>query len=656
MVFLCVLCGSSHVAGAQEGRAVGVTRLAVLQAEERRAPTVRDLAIIRNGLHAGDPQTARIAVRALGRLERPALIPDLVPLLRHPLPEVRSEAANAVAQALHGASGDITPNRDAALTSLFERLDAETDAEVRGTICEAMARVAGTAAQTERVEAALTAAAASTSIDVRLGVARGLEVLARAHRKDPPLSEAAFAVLRSMVAIAPSRPGRPIDPSRDVRVRRIALEALVTLEGLDDETIARAMADPDPQVRRLAVRGIGMRDGAGELLTRALTDAAAMVRIHALRAMVNRGADALCAASVLGTGDSNPHVVLIAIDQLAKCSASNDAVAILQEAVDDVASAAKPRAWHRAAHAIVALAAAAPQRAAAALPQFLEARVWQLRMYAARAAEALKDRAALERLAADEDDNVREAAIDGLVKTVGHDADAVYVGELSRHGNQVIRAAAIALRGTSNPEAVPALRAAQQRLVSAGSDNSHDAREAIQKTLAGLGAAASHAPAARLHPQTSELNADDLRRLAAPRARITIQGVGRFELLLFTSEAPATVLRFVRLAEAGYYNGLTFHRVVPNFVIQGGSPGANEYVGDTAFMPDEVGLWPHVRGAAGISTRGRDTGDAQIFIDLVDSPRLNHEYTVFGQVLNGLDVVDQILEGDVIERIEIVTS
>src|SRR5213076_3356513 len=89
-------------------------------------------------------------------------------------------------------------------------------------------------------------------------------------------------------------------------------------------------------------------------------------------------------------------------------------------------------------------------------------------------------------------------------------------------------------------------------------------------------------------------------------------------------------------------------------VIQGGSPGATEYIGDVSFMRDEVGLWPHVRGAVGISTRGHDTGDAQIFIDLVDNPRLDHEYTVFAQVLNGIEVVDQILEGDVIERVDIV--
>ena len=169
------------------------------------------------------------------------------------------------------------------------------------------------------------------------------------------------------------------------------------------------------------------------------------------------------------------------------------------------------------------------------------------------------------------------------------------------------------------------------------------------------GDAAGRAPGAILsRPIQSDLNADDLRRLASPRARLTIRGVGVFEIALFTSQAPATVLRFAHLAEAGYYNGLTFHRVVPNFVIQGGSPGANEYVGDASFMRDEVGLWPHVRGAVGISTRGHDTGDAQIFVDLVDNPRLDHTYTVFAQVLNGIEIVDQILEGDVIERVEIV--
>jgi len=278
-------------------------------------------------------------------------------------------------------------------------------------------------------------------------------------------------------------------------------------------------------------------------------------------------------------------------------------------------------------------------------------------MYAARAATMLKDRPTLEALAIDVDDNVREAAIDGLAKVAGHEADAVYVAELSRSGYQVLRSAANALeRAPRSETAVAALRSALARLVAEGHDNSTDTRDAITKTLMSLGAA----PAATRRPLrksvASELSADDLRRLAAPRARITIRDVGMIEVALITSEAPATVLRFARLAQSGYYNGLTFHRVEPNVVVQGGSPGANEFVGDATFMRDELGQWPHVRGTVGLSTRGRDTGDAQFFIDLVDSPRFDHEYTVFGQVLNGIELIDHILEGDIIQKIEILAN
>ena len=124
-------------------------------------------------------------------------------------------------------------------------------------------------------------------------------------------------------------------------------------------------------------------------------------------------------------------------------------------------------------------------------------------------------------------------------------------------------------------------------------------------------------------------------------------------LELYPDEAPLTVAQFVSLAESGYYEGLTFHRVVPNFVLQGGSPGANEYVGTSRYIRDELGRRIHERGTLGISTRGRDTGDSQIFINLVDNYRLDHNYTVFARVTDGMDVVDRIQEGDVIEKIVI---
>jgi cyclophilin family peptidyl-prolyl cis-trans isomerase len=134
--------------------------------------------------------------------------------------------------------------------------------------------------------------------------------------------------------------------------------------------------------------------------------------------------------------------------------------------------------------------------------------------------------------------------------------------------------------------------------------------------------------------------------------RFHMQGRGYFDIGLDVDAAPLSAVRIARRAGEGYYNGLTFHRIAPNFVIQGGSPGANEYSGESLFMRDEPGL--HLRGTVGVSTRGRDTGDAQIFVNLIDSPRLDHIYTVFGSVVTGMNVVDDTLEGDVIERVELV--
>src|SRR5205085_6988336 len=130
--------------------------------------------------------------------------------------------------------------------------------------------------------------------------------------------------------------------------------------------------------------------------------------------------------------------------------------------------------------------------------------------------------------------------------------------------------------------------------------------------------------------------AADLKRLAAARATITIREVGRFEVALLTAEAPATVMHFVELAQTGYYNGLTFDRIAPNAIVQGG-----RRIDDEARFPHpEVGTWPNVRGVVGLAMP--DTNDGQFFVNLVDNPRFDHQYTVFAQILNGADVVDQI--------------
>jgi cyclophilin family peptidyl-prolyl cis-trans isomerase len=629
------------------------SRLAILEAEDRRAPTARDLAIIRGGVRSADGLVARIAVRALGRLERPALAAELAAPLKYPLPEVRAEAANAIAQSFYRSKKEASTVHTlvaAAAATLTARLGIEADASVRAALCDALGRLpyASDEVVGRAERAVLDAGARNRSVVDRLGLAQALYGLTHRQPQPHPLSADAHAALIDLMTV------RPNEAASGARVRRLAVETL-----LDASVLPAAAADPDAQVRRLAMRAASIADlgAAGwDALTHGLADESPMVRLEAVHGIAARKRDESCALLVGALKDRDAHVDLAAIDALAHCGGSDDAVAALVRTANDLSQAGSPRGWHRAAHAIVALASASSEPAATALGQFTGSSIWQLRLYSARAAALLKDAAALEKLARDDNDNVGEAAIDGLSKIAGHSDDPLYIAALSRTGYQAIRAGARALEGSPTPTVViPALDAARMRLEAEGHDNSHDAREAIAQALASLGAPA-RLKNIRAEVYGEGFTADDLRRLAAPRARITIRGIGSFELALFGNEAPASVIRFAKLAESGYYNGLTFHRVVPNFVVQGGSPGANEYVGDAKFMRDEVGLWPHVRGAVGISTRGRDTGDAQIFVDLVDNPRLDHDYTVFAQVLNGIDVVDQILEGDTIDTVEIVSG
>jgi len=140
-------------------------------------------------------------------------------------------------------------------------------------------------------------------------------------------------------------------------------------------------------------------------------------------------------------------------------------------------------------------------------------------------------------------------------------------------------------------------------------------------------------------------------------ARVELQGGRSFDIHFDTGIAPLAYGRILRLVRDKYYDGLTFHRVVPNFVIQGGSPGANEYAGDARFMRDELSTRPHRRGTVGLSTRGRHTGDAQIFVNLADNRTLDLEYTVIGEVNPAhMGIVDTIQEGTGITRIRMVPA
>ncbi|MCX6135840.1 MAG: peptidylprolyl isomerase [Ignavibacteriales bacterium] len=128
---------------------------------------------------------------------------------------------------------------------------------------------------------------------------------------------------------------------------------------------------------------------------------------------------------------------------------------------------------------------------------------------------------------------------------------------------------------------------------------------------------------------------------------------GTFSIRLLKDDAPFTVLNFVKLARKNFYNGLSFHRVVPNFVVQGGDPRGDGWGGPGYAIRSEFGFASFERGAAGIASAGKDTEGCQFFITHQPTPHLDGRYTVFGRVTDGQDVVDQIQIGDIIQQITI---
>ena len=126
--------------------------------------------------------------------------------------------------------------------------------------------------------------------------------------------------------------------------------------------------------------------------------------------------------------------------------------------------------------------------------------------------------------------------------------------------------------------------------------------------------------------------------------------------VVFEKEAPGTVQNFVDLINKGFYNGLRFHRVIPGFVAQGGCPNGNGTGGPGYTIKDELIGNPHKheRGALSMAHRGPNTGGSQFFIVYEPQPHLDGVHTVFGKVIEGMDVVDGIHQGAIMETVEVI--
>ena len=128
---------------------------------------------------------------------------------------------------------------------------------------------------------------------------------------------------------------------------------------------------------------------------------------------------------------------------------------------------------------------------------------------------------------------------------------------------------------------------------------------------------------------------------------------GDIHLQLNPAEAPMTVNNFVALAHDGYYDGVTFHRVVPGFVIQGGDPSGTGAGGPGYKFQDEPVKRRYQAGTVAMANAGPNTNGSQFFICLEDQPNLPPNYTIFGDTTSGMDVVRNIRVGDVIQSITV---
>jgi cyclophilin family peptidyl-prolyl cis-trans isomerase/HEAT repeat protein len=670
-----------------------VSRATIIRAEDARGGGPDGITPVLEGLNI--PALRELAIRAIGRLERPQQVGNLIPYLQNPA--LAATTAEALAQATQGIRAETTSTagKRELVDSVFRALRAAPRRGLTPTAVAALARSIGRLPY-DQPEQARAAEAAMLAMSPRpagrwrdearamTGIAHGLYSLARARRTLGPLSEPAVAWLRRASLFGLGLADTP-------PVRRLAWLALTANGTIEKNEVSGAISeDKDEQTRRLAVAALpNVTDSLfqREQLERVRRDRSWLVRLEWVRVYRQRFAATNCAPLMAAIADSVHHVRLAAIDALgAPCPDQDTVIAVLRRIAREGPAAASPRlatdvSWHARAHALLALARVDSAGARELLRENGKHPVWQVRMYVARGAAATRDTELLSTLAFDEVGSVREVAIQGLSATLGHVADLVFVRALSSKDYHVVLAAARALRGAPVRDSVmPAVLDALDRLTKEQRQTSRDPRMELLARVRELG---TPSDATRLTPLLkdvderialeaarliTQLNGGEVQVATArtdrpvipptgtTRVRVTMApatGGGTFDILLDADRAPMTVAHVLELIRNKYYDGLSFHRVLPNFVLQGGSPGMNEYVGDGPFLRDELSLAHHARGTLGISTRGRDTGDAQWFINMVDNYRLDHDYTVFATVVAGMEVIDRILEGDVMESVRI---
>ena len=614
-----------------------------------------------------EPRVRRRAALAIGRVGLREGVQPLIGVLADPDPDVR--AMGAFALGLIG-DGSAVPPLVAALRDTAP-LVAGRAAEALGLINakDAAGSIGEMAAQYGRSPAV----AAMQGDDEKMPVAPeaeafrlGIYALVRLRAYEP-------------LAGATLAGGRPVTNWWPVAY---ALQRINDARALP--SLRQMLGSPGKYTPAFAAGGIGALKDAGSFdALAALVDAPRTpleVRVSAVRAMGQigdaRGGAAL--ARLLSQSSLDPNLELEAVTAAGTLEAA-EALPIVQDRLTDP--------WPTMRIAALRAAAAIDQENFVLVLSSLDRDPqWLVRAALADVLAMLPAPVALARLQAmvqDEDKRVLPSVARALVRQHAPDAAGLVLEHL-KEPDFAVRASMAALVGQLKPAGgAEALREAYR----AGQpDSAFEARAAALTALAEFGAgeaidtlktalgdkdwavrlqaaallaklepAGDYRNAIRPAPSTPVVPYDDPQLIApsySPHVFIeTAKGTIEFELAVL--DAPQTASNFMALARRGFFNGLQIHRVVPNFVVQDGDPRGDGEGGPGYSIRDELNERPYLRGTVGMALSGPDTGGSQFFITHSPQPRLDAKYTVFGQVVNGMDVVDRLQQGDTIQRVRV---
>ena len=612
----------------------------------------------------------RRAALAIGRTRLPEGVPALMPLLASDSePEVRQMAAFAMG--LIGGATVVEP-----LTAAL----ADADPLVQGRAAEAL----GNAAH----KAAANAIAAMITTHIKAGALNGIAADDLEYPK-PANVEAVrlglYALVRlsaydALASVALDQNGRPVSQWWPIAYafRRVgdprAGAPLLTL-----------LQSDGVYTRAFAARGLGAVKEAravAPLVAAVANDKeVSAVRIEAARSLAELNATPAIEPliKVVTAKNTEPNLRLEAVTALGQLRADG-ATEIFIELLTD------PWPSLRVA-AVDGLARTDPESFVLAISGLDPDRHWSVRAALATALGTLPEgrgEARLLQMLKDEDQRVIPAVLNALVAMNASTAEATLLALLEADDVVVRQTAIEGLARLKSGKAAPALVQAYER---ADKDPTYLARAAILSALVNLdrerarplldralsdrdwavrvraatllktldpGTDASMrirpAPAATL----AELNELDrmVNPAVSPVAHIeTTKGTIQIELAVL--DAPRTVLNFISMARRNYLGATPFHRVVPNFVVQDGDPRGDGQGGPGYTIRDEINQLPYLRGTVGMALDWEDTGGSQFFITHAPQPHLDARYTVFGRVVQGIEVVDQLQQWDQIRAVRV---